>query len=101
MKHINLITRRSFMDRALRFGASAALASLVDFPFFMKTALAQANIEGSIGRNGKKLLFIFLRGANDALNSVVPVGDDAYRTSRPSLFIPTDPAVDYTAKGPC
>src|SRR5947207_12393465 len=69
----------------------------------MKRALA----EGTIGRPGpdgklKKVLFIFLRGANDALNSVIPIQDGAYATSRPTLQILPDPGTDYTLPGqPC
>src|ERR1041384_8260887 len=109
MQHINLITRRGFLDRSMKIGMAAALGSLIDIPFVLKRALA----EGNIGLNGKKLLFIFLRGANDGLNSVAPVGDPAYvhlsgtpgsnpnwgrSTFRPNLALPPDPATDYFAK---
>jgi uncharacterized protein (DUF1501 family) len=70
---------------------------LVDIPLVVKRALA----EGNIGKNGKKLLFIFLRGANDGLNSLVPILDPAYGPSRPNIAIPADGAVDYSATGPC
>ena len=37
-----------------------------------------------------KILFVFLRGGNDALNTVIPAGDDAYSPAiRPSLHIPS------------
>src|SRR2546422_957007 len=71
------------------------MSTLVDIPFVIKRALA----EGSIGLNGKKLLFIWLRGANDALNSVIPIQDTSYATSRPTLGIPKDPGTDYAASG--
>jgi len=90
------MTRRGFLDHSLKVGLGVALASLTDIPPIMKRALA----EGTIGQNGKKLLFIFLRGANDGLNSVVPVLDDAYPTSRPNIGIPFD-SIDYSAAGPC
>src|ERR1051326_2369275 len=91
----NIITRRSFLDRSVKTSLAVALSTLVDIPFVIKRALA----EGSIGLNGKKLLFIWLRFGNDAINSVVPVLDSAYNTSnRPSLFISPD-AVDYSAPG--
>jgi uncharacterized protein (DUF1501 family) len=55
----------------------------------MKRALA----EGSIGLNGKKVLFIWLRGANDGLNSVIPAGDSQYGIGiRPNLAVPTGTA---------
>ncbi|HXF09913.1 MAG TPA: DUF1501 domain-containing protein, partial [Desulfuromonadaceae bacterium] len=75
-----------------------ALSTLVDIPFVMKRALA----EGTIGLNGKKLLFIFLRGANDGLNSVIPIQDPAYNTTnRPNILIPKDVATDYSVTGAC
>jgi len=97
MQHVNLITRRGFMDRGMKIGLCAALSSMMDVPFVLKRALA----EGNIGLNGKKLLFIFLRGANDSLNSVIPIRDPAYYTSRPlpagntpNIGIPMDPGGD-------
>jgi uncharacterized protein (DUF1501 family) len=98
MKHFHLNTRRNFFAQMTKIGATAALASLTDIPFVMKEALAA---ESSLGTNGKKLLFIFLRGANDSLNSVVPIMDDGYGPSRPTLAIQRDPAIDYTAQGAC
>jgi uncharacterized protein (DUF1501 family) len=106
MKTIDLLNRRSFMDRSLKLGLGVALASLVDIPLVVKRALA----EGNIGLNGKKLLFIFLRGANDALNSVVPIMDPAYvdltpganfgrSDNRPNIVIPPDAATNYGSKG--
>jgi uncharacterized protein (DUF1501 family) len=95
---INLLTRRSFLDRSFKAGIAVAFSTLVDIPFVMKRALA----EGNIGLNGKKVLFIWLRGANDALNSVIPVMDGSYLPSRPTIGIPKDSAGDsfYTATGP-
>jgi uncharacterized protein (DUF1501 family) len=101
MQHINLITRRGFMDRSMKIGMAAALGSLVNLPLVLKRALA----EGSIGQNGKKLFFIFLRFGNDSLNSVIPIKDPAYVDTsgtqasnanwgvsafRPTLVIPPD-----------
>src|SRR5438477_98231 len=104
MQHFHIMTRRSFLDRSVKLGLGVALSTLVDIPFVMKRALA----EGSIGLNGKKLLFIFLRGANDALNSVIPIQDSAYNTDinpatgtviRPNIAIAKDTfnSVDHSA----
>src|SRR5215471_12977623 len=102
MQNFNLLTRRSFFDRSFKIGLGVALSTLVDIPLVVKRALA----EGSIGLNGKKLLFIFLRGANDALNSLIPIQDSAYNTDlypstgtviRPNLAILKDGVTDYTA----
>ena len=97
-RHINVLSRRQFLDRSAKIGMAAALASLTDIPFAMKRALAA----GGIGTNGKKVLFIWLRGANDALNSVIPILDPQYATSRPTIGIPQDgPDSNYSAIGPC
>src|SRR5437867_2737937 len=93
--NLNVITRRSFLDRSLKTGAAVALGTLMDIPLFVKRALA----EGNIGISGKKLLFIWLRGANDGLNSLIPILDPAYATSRPNLGIPADPATNYSSSG--
>lgn len=94
--HFNILSRRSFLSHAGKIGLGAALASLTDVPLVVKQALA----EGNIGLNGKKLLFIWLRGANDSLNSLIPIEDSAYNlTNRPNILIPKD-AIDYsTATG--
>src|SRR5205823_14587569 len=102
MQNFDILTRRAFLDRSFKVGLGVALSTLLDIPLVIKRALA----EGSIGLPGpdgkkKKVLFIFLRGANDALNSVIPIQDNAYATSRPSLAIPPDAATDYTVSGPC
>ncbi|MDB6123033.1 MAG: hypothetical protein JWQ71_2026 [Pedosphaera sp.] len=96
MQHFHVLTRRGFLDRSFKIGMGVALSTLVDIPLVVKRALA----EGNIGLNGKKLLFIFLRGANDGLNSLIPIADSAYATSRPNIGIPVD-AIDYTQSGPC
>jgi len=108
MKHFHVLTRRRFFDRTFKVAAGIALSTLVDIPFVMKRALA----EGTIGLNGKKLLFIFLRGANDGLNSVIPVEDPAYydmgtvqtpKPTRPQIAIPRDAnhLPLYGTAGPC
>src|SRR5439155_24466515 len=52
------------------------------------------------------LLFIFLRGANDSLNSLIPIQDSAYNTDinpatgtviRPNIAIAKDGSTDYSA----
>ena len=101
--HFNILNRRAFLSTAAKAGMAAALGSLIDIPLVMKRALA----EGTIGLNGKKLLFIWLRGANDGLNSLIPVNDSAYYTARPTggnnIGIPMDPdpLVDYSNTGQC
>lgn len=105
--HFNIMNRRSFMSIASKAGMAAAFASLVDLPPLMKRALAEGiGLPGPDGKV-KKLLFIWLRGANDGLNSLIPINDDAYITSRPTggnnIGIPKDPGnlSAYTGTGPC
>jgi uncharacterized protein (DUF1501 family) len=106
MQHINIITRRSFLSQSFKTGLAVAMSTLVDIPFVLKRALA----EGTIGLNGKKLLFIWMRGANDGLNSVIPISDDGYYNygtvanpivTRPTINILKDTAANYGASGPC
>src|SRR6185503_1313216 len=110
MQHFNIITRRGFFDRSFKVGLGVALSTLVDIPLVVKRALAEGTI-GVPGPNGrvKKLLFIFLRGANDGLNSVVPILDSAYAlpTVRPpgpgpgGIGIPADAGTNYSTLGQC
>jgi uncharacterized protein (DUF1501 family) len=98
----NILTRRSFLSRTSALGLGTALATLTDIPFVMQRALADGNI-GKPGPNGrvKKLLFLFLRGANDGLNALIPYGDSAYSTvNRPTLYIPPDPGAPWQSSGP-
>src|SRR6185503_9550281 len=97
MHNFDILNRRAFLDRSFKIGLGVALSTLVDVPFIMKRALA----EGNIGLNGKKVLFIWLRGANDTLNYLIPIQDPAYNiTNRPSLMIPKDAGTNYATTGP-
>lgn len=73
-----MITRRVF----LRNG-SAALVSLGFTPAFIARAAQAAQARQKI------LIAIFQRGAADGLNMVVPFGEKAYYSNRPSIAIPT------------
>jgi len=104
MQSFHILTRRGFLDRSFKIGLGVALSTLVDIPLIVKRALA----EGNIGLNGKKLLFIWLRGANDSLNSLIPIQDSAYNTDinpstgtviRPDIGIDKDGATDYSSTG--
>lgn len=96
MRHFNILSRRTFLSRSFKTSMAVALSTLTDIPFVMKRALA----EGSIGLNGKKILFIWLRGANDGLNSVIPIQDSTYNTIRPDIGIAKDPGTNYATTGP-
>lgn len=98
---MNIISRRSFLSHSAALGLGTALATLTDIPFVMKRALAEGTI-GIPGSNGrvKKLLFIFLRGANDGLNSLIPFGDAAYGPpNRVDIEIKKDPLQPFTQLG--
>src|SRR5580700_1769812 len=66
---------------------------------FLATAAAALPIIGFAGKlyalpmSGPRLLVVFLRGAYDAANIVIPVSSDFYYAARPTLAIPRpDPA---------
>lgn len=45
--------------------------------------------------SGKRLLFIFQRGGNDGVNTVIPRGDSEYnQANRPTIYIPENQAID-------
>ncbi len=96
-KSFNILSRRAFLSQSFKTSMAVALATLTDIPFVMKRALA----EGSIGLNGKKILFIWLRGANDGLNSVIPVQDPTYYNIRQQIAIQKDAGINYSNTGPC
>jgi len=55
---------------------------------FMSQGLAGWAYGGSKALEGKKLIVVFLRGAVDGLNVVVPYGDPRYYQARPTIAIP-------------
>ncbi|MDG2126246.1 MAG: hypothetical protein P8J87_21265, partial [Verrucomicrobiales bacterium] len=70
--------RRSFLKSAAGWGAfgSGVMGMLG------RVATAQAGVAPP------KLLFIFQRGGNDGINTVIPQGDPSYSPAlRPSLYI--------------
>ncbi len=101
MNSPQILSRRSFLGTTTGMAATAALGCLTNVPLFVQKALA----DGTIGRPGpdgrvKKLLFIFLRGANDGLNNVIPHGDDAYGpVIRDNIQIPVDPSQTWNVRG--
>ena len=72
-------TRRVFLR-----SSGLAVVSFGALPRFLaRTALAAAGIT-----RRKTLVVLFQRGACDGLNTVVPFGDSAYRSLRPSIAVP-------------
>lgn len=75
-----MITRRIFVKN----GALAVVGMGAIPPFLCRTAMAADPAQGK----KKVLVTVFLRGAADGLNIVVPFGEKAYYNHRPSIAIP-------------
>ncbi|MFZ1917674.1 MAG: DUF1501 domain-containing protein [Terriglobales bacterium] len=80
------ITRRIF----LRNGALAVVGTTVLPSFLARAAYGAADP----GVRAKRLVVIFQRGAADGLNIVVPHGEPAYYTMRPTINIPKKSLLD-------
>lgn len=75
---------RSIMQRRDFLNAIAAVPAALAWPDWMPRMAFSAEGQAPVGDT---LIVIFLRGAADALNIVVPHGDEAYYQARPSLAI--------------
>ena len=81
------IDRRGFLRAGSACAASLGMNSLM--PAGLITGARSAPL------NKKRLFFIFLRGGNDGVNTVIPHGDPDYnRKNRPDLFIAPDDGVE-------
>jgi uncharacterized protein (DUF1501 family) len=69
-----MLTRRIFLR-----GSAIAMAGMGEAPMWLARAAATE------GRKRKTLVAIFMRGAADGLNIVVPFGEPRYRELRPNL----------------
>lgn len=81
-------TRREF----LQVGGLTALGAGFGFlsPGIFKSKLLANGVN-----DDTKMIFIFQRGGNDGVNTVIPYGDAEYNTTnRPSLYIPPARALD-------
>jgi uncharacterized protein (DUF1501 family) len=79
------VTRRVF----LKNGALTVVATTAGPAFLSRAAFA-----GNISAGKKRLVVIFQRGAADGLNIVVPHGERAYYSMRPTIAIQRDEIVD-------
>lgn len=61
---------------------------LVAFGALPRVLLRAAYAEAAAARRGRALVVVFQRGACDALNTLVPFGDDRYRALRPTIAVP-------------
>src|SRR5215813_3805240 len=86
------ITRRVFLK-----GGALAIVGTSAIPGFLTRAVYAADT-AEAGTGKKRLIVLFQRGAADGLNIVVPHGESAYYSMRPSIAIPrphgTDGAID-------
>src|SRR5580704_15801400 len=73
---MSMLTRRVFLR-----GSAIAMAGMGAAPMWLARAAATE------GRKRKTLVAIFMRGAADGLNIVVPFGDAKYRELRPNLAL--------------
>ncbi len=82
---MNLLTRRGFLEHGFRLALLSSVSAAWHVPAFLRRALAQ----GALPTGTRKVLFIFLRGGNDGLNTLIPRADDAYNAqNRPTLYLP-------------
>lgn len=80
-------SRRSFLRGSGLTLAGFGIGSLFPTPF-IQHAMAS-------GSTDRRLLFIFLRGGNDGLNCVIPIGDPQYGVGiRPTLAVPQAAAIN-------
>ena len=85
-----MLTRRIFLR-----GSAIALAGMGQAPLWLARAAATES------RKRKTLVAIFMRGAADGLNIVVPFGDPKYRELRPTLGLQAPrQGDDNNANGP-
>ena len=80
------ITRRAFLQ-----GGAMAVVGTAAIPSFLTRAAFGAVAPGSAN---KRLVVVFQRGAADGLNIVVPHGEQAYYSLRPSINIPRQQVID-------
>src|SRR5215472_8921146 len=76
------ITRRVFLK-----GGALAIVGTGAIPSFLTRAVYAAETAGA-GTGKTRLVVLFQRGAADGLNIVVPHGESAYYSVRPSIAIP-------------
>lgn len=83
------LSRRNFLKTSGLLSWGAVTANLFT-PVLLKQNLYAGNAS-----NNKRLIFLFQRGGNDGLNTVIPRGDTDYNsTTRPTLFIPENLALN-------
>jgi len=85
-----LKTRREFLRTGL-LGGSLCWTMPAFLSRTMQSLHAEADgalVQGVTGRDGNILVVLQLAGGNDGLNTVIPLGNDEYRKSRPTIGVP-------------
>jgi uncharacterized protein (DUF1501 family) len=83
-----MFSRRDFLRMNLAAGAAGFAVS---HPFLFNRQLMAAQS----GSSAKRMIFIFQRGGNDGVNTIIPRGDKEYnQRNRPTLHIPENDALD-------
>jgi uncharacterized protein (DUF1501 family) len=81
----NMITRRGFLKGSAGLG-TGALSLGIPLPGLWRRAASAAETRADL----PILVVVELTGGNDGLNTVVPLADDVYHKSRPTLRIEPD-----------
>ena len=85
---MQVFNRRNFLQTSALAFSSIGLNMVTP-------SLFQRRLQAAALPKDRKMIFIFLQGGNDGLNTVIPRGDADYNTvNRPSLYIPEDRAID-------
>ncbi|MEI7721102.1 MAG: DUF1501 domain-containing protein [Verrucomicrobiota bacterium] len=85
-----LKTRREFLRTGL-LGGSLCWTMPAFLSRTMQSLHAEADgalVQGVTGRDGNILVVLQLAGGNDGLNTVIPLENDEYRKSRPTIGVP-------------
>lgn len=82
----------SFTRRIFLKGGAMAIVGSAAVPIFLTRAVYAA--ETTAAARKKRLVVVFQRGAADGLNIVVPHGESAYYSMRPSIAIPQQAVLD-------
>jgi len=61
----------------------------------MAIPLAPINVAAAAKRSGRRLILVELSGANDGLNTVIPIKDERYFEIRPNIAMPKKEVFDF------
>ena len=87
------LSRRRFIQAA---AASGALASVPTWAMVNRSDVAGAAAGASVGADEGIVVMMTMGGGNDALNTVIPIGDPTYYDNRPRLGISAADSLQIT-----